>query len=92
MQTEKSSKSGNDSASLGAALHAIGQATNRKHERNDDDDARAYCKATGGVVELRHAVYGTNNDPSAWLWLAGVERFANTQLRTARRFLCRWKR
>jgi len=58
----------------GAALHAVGQDTSRKHDWDDDRDAR-YCKATGGIVVLRHAVYGTNNDPSAWLWLAGEERF-----------------
>jgi len=61
---------------FGLALHATGQDSNRKHDGDDDDrDSRGYCKATGGMVELRHAVYGTNNDPSAWLWLAGVERF-----------------
>jgi putative hemolysin len=37
--------------------------------------ALAYCRNSGGVVELRHAVYGTNNDPSSWLWLAGVQHF-----------------
>jgi len=55
-----------------AALHAVGQ--DKKHDWDDDKDAR-YCRATGGNVVLRHAVYGTNNDPSAWLWLTAEERF-----------------
>jgi len=60
---------------FGAVLHAAGQEA-KKHDRDDDDDrARAHCKSTGGLVEMRQAVYGTNNDPSAWLWLAGKERF-----------------
>lgn len=62
---------------LGVALHASGQA-DEKHEHEGDDDkdrAGAYCKHTGGLVEVRQAVYGTNDDPSAWLWLAGKQRF-----------------
>ena len=35
----------------------------------------AYCTATGGLVEIRHAVYGTNNPPQDWLPLSGVEGF-----------------
>jgi putative hemolysin len=35
----------------------------------------AYCTATGGQVEMRHAVYGTNNPPQNWLPLAAVEGF-----------------
>ncbi len=35
----------------------------------------AYCTSTGGLVEVRHAVYGTNNPPQDWLPLAGVEGF-----------------
>lgn len=35
----------------------------------------AYCTSTGGLVEVRHAVYGTNNPPQDWLPLAAVEGF-----------------
>ena len=35
----------------------------------------AYCTSTGGLVEVRHAVYGTNNAVQNWLPLAGVEGF-----------------
>jgi putative hemolysin len=35
----------------------------------------AYCTSTGGLVETRHAVYGTNNPPQDWLPLAAVEGF-----------------
>jgi len=34
-----------------------------------------YCTTTGGVVELRYAVYGTNNPQQDWLLLGGVEPF-----------------
>lgn len=32
-------------------------------------DARAWCEAKGGVVQKRHAYYGTNNDESQWVYL-----------------------
>jgi putative hemolysin len=61
---------------FGVALHAAGQDKDRKHDRDEGRDfGGAHCKATGGLVEIRQAVYGTNNDPSNWLWLATVERF-----------------
>jgi hypothetical protein len=34
--------------------------------------ARAYCTAKKGVVQTRHAVWGTNNDPSTWVPLPGA--------------------
>jgi len=37
--------------------------------------AGAYCAATGGVVQSREAVYGTNNSVQDWLPLAAVEDF-----------------
>jgi|SRR5580658_9546995 putative hemolysin len=37
--------------------------------------AGAYCVATGGVVQSREAVYGTNNSVQDWLPLAAVEDF-----------------
>jgi putative hemolysin len=63
---------------FGVALYATGQATSEDHDRDhhhDKDWAKDYCQHTGGLVEFRHAVYGTNNPPSAWLWLAGEEYF-----------------
>jgi putative hemolysin len=35
----------------------------------------AYCTATGGLVETRRAVYGTNGPPQDWLVLAASEGF-----------------
>ena len=35
----------------------------------------AYCTSTGGIVEMRRAVYGTNNAEQDWLALAGLELF-----------------
>ena len=35
----------------------------------------AYCTATGGLVEVRHAVFGTNGPPQDWLPLSTVEGF-----------------
>jgi putative hemolysin len=34
-----------------------------------------YCKSTGGQVELRRPVYGTNNPQSQWLYLSGDAYF-----------------
>lgn len=40
----------------------------------------AYCTSTGGLVETRHAVYGTNNAFQNWLPLAGVQGFCQYTL------------
>ena len=37
--------------------------------------AATYCTATGGVVQSREAIYGTNNPVQDWLPLAAVEDF-----------------
>src|SRR5215469_13174346 len=37
--------------------------------------AAQYCKSTGGRVEMRQAVYGTNNPPNQWLHLAAEQPF-----------------
>jgi len=42
--------------------------------------AEDYCTTTGGVVESRHAVWGTNNAQSNWLLLAGTEPFCEYTL------------
>jgi putative hemolysin len=44
------------------------------------DDAKAYCTSTGGTLELRHAVFGTNNPQQDWLWLTGVQSFCQYTL------------
>src|SRR5579872_1503146 len=44
------------------------------------DQAKAYCTATGGVVELRHAVWGTNNPQQDWLWLTAEESYCQYTL------------
>jgi len=59
----------------GTGFQAVAQTKKAKSVKPDDDASVAYCKATGGEVESRRAVYGTNNDPSAWLWLAAREGF-----------------
>lgn len=37
--------------------------------------AESYCTSTGGVVEHRIPVYGTNGSMNTWLKLAGAEEF-----------------
>jgi putative hemolysin len=44
------------------------------------DQAKAYCTSTGGELELRHAVFGTNNPQQDWLWLTGVQSFCQYTL------------
>jgi putative hemolysin len=39
--------------------------------------AASYCTSTGGTVETRRPVYGTNNPPSKWLYLAGSAQFCD---------------
>jgi putative hemolysin len=48
----------------------------------DDFDvaaARAYCTEKKGVVQTRHAVWGTNNDPSTWVPLVGEAEMCTFQ-------------
>ncbi|MDQ2865649.1 MAG: DUF333 domain-containing protein [Candidatus Eremiobacteraeota bacterium] len=52
------------------ALDALGEA---QRVEPQETDAAGYCKQTGGVVEFRHAVYGTNG--SNPLALAGRRAF-----------------
>jgi putative hemolysin len=60
---------------FGVALYASGQASEDRDHGRDKDAARDHCEHTGGLVERRQAVYGTNNPPSSWLWLHNVEYF-----------------
>ena len=41
----------------------------------DTKGAEAYCISTGGLVESRVPVYGTNGPSSSWLWLGGGAEF-----------------
>jgi putative hemolysin len=54
-------------------------ATAQTAETNGDSPAmikaRAYCMSTGGNVQTRVPVYGTNGPIQSWLRLAGRERF-----------------
>jgi len=59
---------------LGAAASALGLSASPVRAASPDDGAAAaYCVTTGGVVQTRVAVYGTNG--SNPLFLAGVSRF-----------------
>ncbi|HLZ40955.1 MAG TPA: DUF333 domain-containing protein [Candidatus Sulfotelmatobacter sp.] len=40
----------------------------------------AYCTSTGGIVEVRGAVYGTNNARQDWLPLSRIETFCQYTL------------
>jgi len=62
-------------------LGAAAQAANTKPVKPSIvEQAKAYCTSTGGVVELRNAVYGTNNPQQDWLWLTGEESFCQYTL------------
>ncbi len=63
----------------GAGLQAVGQTAKTK-KLSIIDQAKAYCTSTGGLVELRNAVYGTNNPQQDWLWLTGEESFCQYTL------------
>ncbi len=60
-----------------AALQAAAQSAKPAPSSDTDDNSPRiqYCQNTGGLVEVRRPVYGTNNPPSAWLWLAGSQYF-----------------
>ncbi len=60
-------------ALIAASAHA--QTESAASSAGAGSPAGAYCAATGGVVQSREAVYGTNNSVQDWLPLAGVEDF-----------------
>ena len=65
----------------GAALNAVAQTKNSKTAKPTKlGQEEAYCTATGGLVEVRYAVYGTNNSQQDWLHLSGVEPFCQYTL------------
>jgi len=45
---------------MGAALDAVAQ-SKKVAKPKQDYPAAVYCTTTGGQLEVRHAVYGTNN-------------------------------
>jgi putative hemolysin len=59
----------------GAASPAEAQAKSKLAKPAAVGPKEAYCTSTGGLVEVRHAVYGTNNAVQNWLPLSGVEGF-----------------
>ena len=58
---------------VGATVNAIAQTAAAKPATVGPKEA--YCASTGGLVEVRHAVYGTNGPPQDWLPLTAVEGF-----------------
>jgi len=60
----------------GLVVNAFGQAEKSKTPKQTKvGPEAAYCTQTGGEVEVRWPVYGTNNAQQDWLHLAGVEAF-----------------
>jgi len=65
----------------GAAISAVAQkSTTKAKPAAAVGPKEAYCTATGGQVETRHAVYGTNGPPQDWLPLSAVEGFCQYTL------------
>jgi putative hemolysin len=64
----------------GAAFNAAGQTKKTTKAPGKVGPEAAYCTATGGLVEVRYAAYGTNNAQQDWLYLAGVEAFCQYTL------------
>ena len=58
---------------MGTAFSAVAQTAAAKPATVGPKEA--YCTSTGGLVEVRHAVYGTNGPPQDWLPLTAVEGF-----------------
>lgn len=61
--------------SCGIAVQSFAQTSSKAVTPTATGPKEAYCTSTGGLVEVRHAVYGTNNPPQDWLPLAAVEGF-----------------
>jgi len=60
----------------GFLVRAAAQQASGKDAKTATAGAAAqYCKGTGGRVEMRQAVYGTNNPPNQWLHLAAEQPF-----------------
>jgi len=65
---------------LGTVDLAVAQKAKPKSTKPGHVAEEAYCTSTGGVVEVRYAVYGTNNARKDWLPLSGVEEFCQYTL------------
>jgi putative hemolysin len=59
----------------GVMSTAFAQTANANKANATPGPKETYCTTTGGLVETRHAVLGTNNPPQDWLPLNGVEGF-----------------
>jgi len=65
----------------GLFVHGTAQEASAKDAKPATVGAAAqYCKSTGGRVEMRQAVYGTNNPPNEWLHLAAEQPFCQYTL------------
>jgi putative hemolysin len=65
----------------GIAVNAVGQTAKAKTpSQTKVGPEAAYCTQTGGLVEARWPVYGTNNPPQDWLRLSGDEAFCQYTL------------
>jgi putative hemolysin len=60
-------------AVCGATVGAAAQAA--KSNGSKAPSAQAYCTSTGGVMEARAPIYGTNGPQGSWLQLAGKQGF-----------------
>jgi putative hemolysin len=54
---------------------AVAQTAKTKSKPSSLTPPEAYCVSTGGQVETRYPVYGTNNPMMDWLKLSGVQGF-----------------
>lgn len=58
--------------------------TTSQSEASSELPSHKYCTSTGGSLELRTPVYGTNNPQQDWLQLAGHEEFCQYASKGAR--------
>jgi putative hemolysin len=64
----------------GTVFSATAQTAKESDTSSAMTRARAYCVSTGGIVETRIPVYGTNGPMSTWLRLLGSEQFCQYTL------------
>lgn len=62
-------------AGTGFTFQAYSQNASQQKPSGQIGPGAQYCKDTGGIMEERYAVYGTNNPKGAWLQLSGGELF-----------------
>lgn len=61
------------SVASGVAMHSAAQTS--KAGDSEPSPKESYCHSTGGMIEVRHAVFGTNDSRQSWLWLGAQEEF-----------------